>query len=71
MMVQTTFVVDETTLAAMEELKGAFGVKTNAQVIRKALALARVVVSKADKKTHTVTIGSSEDGGETRVILTA
>ena len=41
-MVQTTFEVDAATLEALADLKGKFGVKTNAQVIRKALALARV-----------------------------
>jgi hypothetical protein len=47
-MVQTTFAVDRDTLEAIQELKTAFGVKTNAQVIRKSLALARVAAEKAD-----------------------
>ncbi len=68
-MAQTTLAGDRATLSAIEELKGAFGVKTNAQVIRKALALARVAAQKADTD-HTVTIGSAAEGGETKVMLT-
>jgi hypothetical protein len=41
-MAQTTFEVDAATLAAIAELKEKFGVKTNAAVLRKALALARL-----------------------------
>jgi hypothetical protein len=47
-MAQTSFEVDAATLAAIAELKDRFGVKTNAQVIRKALALARVAAQNAD-----------------------
>ncbi len=47
-MAQTSFEVDAATLAAIAELKGKFGAKTNAQVIRKALALARVAAQNAD-----------------------
>jgi hypothetical protein len=49
-MAQTTFDVDAATLAAIGELKEKFGVKTNAQVIRKALALARVAAQNADSE---------------------
>jgi hypothetical protein len=66
-MTQTTFAVDQATLEALRELKTAFGVKTNAQVIRKALALARVAAEKADKA-NTVTIGSGAKG-QTTVML--
>jgi len=66
-MVQTTFAVDRDTLEAIQELKTAFGVKTNAQVIRKSLALARVAAEKADKS-RTVTIGSGSKG-QTTVLL--
>jgi hypothetical protein len=48
---RTTFQVDETTLNALSELKETFGVRTNAQVIRKALAFARIAAQNADGKT--------------------
>lgn len=54
-MAQTTFEVDETTLAAIAELKEKLGVKTNAAVLRKALALAREAAQNADSN-NTVTI---------------
>jgi hypothetical protein len=68
-MAQTTFSVDDRTIDALEQLKGAFGVKTNAQVIRKALALARVAAEMADKKTNSVTIGSASEAGQTKILL--
>ncbi len=66
-MAQTTFEVDKATLDAIAELKGAFGVKTNAQVIRKALALARVAAQNADEQ-NTLTI-VSPGGGEKKILL--
>ena len=66
-MAQTTFEVDKATLDAIAELKDAFGVKTNAQVIRKALALARVAAQNADDH-NTLTIVSPGDG-EKKVLL--
>jgi hypothetical protein len=66
-MAQTTFEVDKATLAAIAELKDAFGVKTNAQVIRKALALARVAAQNSDDQ-KTLTIVSPNDG-EKKVLL--
>nr|WP_294505809.1 hypothetical protein [uncultured Rhodopila sp.] len=66
-MAQTTFEVDKATLEAIAELKSAFGVKTNAQVIRKALALARVAAQNADEQ-NTLTIVSPGDG-ERKVLL--
>lgn len=65
-MAQTTFEVDQATLDAIAELKNAFGVKTNAQVIRRALALARVAARNADDN-HTLTIVSPD--GEKKVLL--
>lgn len=67
-MAQTTFEVDAATLAAIAELKEAFGVKTNAQVIRKALALARVAAANADAENSLTII--SPQGGEKKVLLT-
>jgi len=66
-MAQTTFEVDKATLDAIAELKDAFGVKTNAQVIRKALALARVAAQNSDDQ-NTLTIVSPNDG-EKKVLL--
>ncbi len=48
-MPQTTFVIDDATAEALEELKEEFGVKTNAAVIRRALALARIAARNADE----------------------
>jgi ribosomal protein L7/L12 len=67
-MAQTTFEVDAATLAAIAELKQKFGVKTNAQVIRKALALARVAAQNADEE-NALTIVSPHDG-QKKVLLT-
>jgi hypothetical protein len=67
-MPQTTFEVDAATLAAIGELKKKFGVKTNAQVIRKALALARVAAENADDE-NALTILSPEDGTQKKVLL--
>ncbi len=67
-MAQTTFEVDKATLEAIAELKSSFGVKTNAQVIRKALALARVAAQNADSN-NTLTIISPQK--EERQVLLA
>jgi hypothetical protein len=45
---QTSFLVDEGTASAIEELKKVFNVTTNAAVIRKAVALARVAARESD-----------------------
>ncbi|MCF3948512.1 hypothetical protein AiwAL_14525 [Acidiphilium sp. AL] len=59
-MAVTSFDVDERTANAILELRGTFGVKTNAAVIRKALALAQVVSREATED-HTITVtGKSE-----------
>ena len=47
-MAQTTLIIDEDTAKALEELKQSFGAKTNAAVIRRALALARIAARNAD-----------------------
>jgi len=66
-MAQTTFDIDEKTLQVIADLKQRFNVKTNAQVIRRALALARVAAANTDID-DTVTILGPEKR-ETRVIL--
>ena len=59
-MAVTSFDVDERTAALLTELQKTFGVKTNAAVIRKALALAKVASQHAGTDS-TITI-ASEDG---------
>jgi hypothetical protein len=53
----TTFEVDERTANLLTQLQEKFGVKTNAAVIRKALALANVATQQADAD-NTITIAS-------------
>jgi hypothetical protein len=60
-MAMTSFEMDERTVALIERLRGTFGVKTNAAVIRKALALANVASQHANAD-NTITIAPSEDG---------
>jgi hypothetical protein len=60
-MAVTTFDVDERTAELLAKLQGTFGVKTNAAVIRKALALANVASQHAGAD-NTITIAPSEDG---------
>jgi hypothetical protein len=59
-MAVTTFEVDERTAELIAQLRDTFGVKTNAAVIRKALALANVASQHAGSD-HTITI-TSDDG---------
>ena len=54
-MAVTSFEVDERTAALLAELQKTFGVKTNAAVLRKALALANVASQYADSD-NTITI---------------
>lgn len=68
-MTQTTFDVDPTTVAAISELKEIFELRTNAQVIRKALALARVVTKHCNMDDKTLTIVSALDGKEIKILI--
>lgn len=68
-MAQTTFAVDANTMKALESLKESFGVKTNAQVIRKALALAMVATQNKDGN-NTLTI-VSPDGEQKQILMSA
>lgn len=68
-MAQTTFAVDANTIKALESLKESFGVKTNAQVIRKALALAMVATQNKDSN-NTLTI-LSPDGDKKQIMMSA
>ena len=51
-MAVTSFEVDEQTTALLTELQKKFGVRSNAAVIRKALALANVAAKHADFGQH-------------------
>jgi hypothetical protein len=57
----TSFDVDERTAELIARLQKTFGVKTNAAVLRKALALANVASQHADAD-NMITIAPSEDG---------
>ena len=57
----TSFEVDDRTAELIAQLQKTFGVKTNAAVIRKALALANVASQYAGPD-HTITITSGKAG---------
>jgi hypothetical protein len=65
-MAVTSFEVDERTAVLLAELQKTFGVKTNAAVIRKALALANVASQHANTD-NTITIAPSDDGSKPAV----
>lgn len=67
-MAVTSFEVDERTAAAIVRLREAFGVNTNAAVIRKALALANVAAQHADAD-HTITIAPSDGKPAVKISL--
>jgi hypothetical protein len=60
MMAMTSVVFDERTLKTIEELKKIFGVSTNAAVIRKAIALSRVVGQHADQHNNVIIAGKDD-----------
>jgi hypothetical protein len=59
-MAMTSVVFDERTLQAIEALKQTFGVSTNAAVIRKAIALSRVVGQHADEHNNVIIAGKDD-----------
>jgi len=67
-MPQTSFIFDEETDKLLEELKKDFGVTTKAQVVRKALGLAKVAARLSNKEDHTVTIKDG-NGNEQTILL--
>jgi hypothetical protein len=67
-MAVTSFEVDERTAALLTQLQKKFGVKTNAAVIRKALALANVAAEHADSDIA-ITIAPSEGKPAVKVLL--
>jgi len=67
-MAVTSFEVDEHTAELISRLRETFGVKTNAAVIRKALALANVASRYADAD-RMITIAPSEGKPAVKVSL--
>lgn len=67
-MAVTSFEVDERTAELIAKLRDTFGVKTNAAVIRKALALANVASEHAGAD-HTITIAAEEGKPAVKVSL--
>jgi len=65
---QTTIDMDAKTLDTIAELKEKFNVKTNAQVIRRALALARVA-SRASGQQDYITLIGDNAADKTTVML--
>jgi hypothetical protein len=64
----TSFDVDDRTAALIAQLRETFGVKTNAAVIRKALALAKVASEHADSD-HMIIIAPGEGKPAVKVSL--
>ena len=64
---KTTLDVDSETEALLSELKKAFGVKTNAGVIKKALQLSRFMARNADED-HAVVI-QTKNNEKTKLLL--
>jgi hypothetical protein len=60
-MAMTGFDFDDRTMKVIESLQESFGVKTNAAVIRRALALARVVAQNADDDHSVVIVGKDDE----------
>ncbi|SFN41622.1 hypothetical protein SAMN05216386_0890 [Nitrosospira briensis] len=56
-----SFELDAGTAKAIEDLKEVFGVKTNADVIRKAIALSRIAARNSNRDDHTITLQSPDD----------
>ena len=67
-MAVTSFEVDERTAALLADLQKTFGVKTNAAVLRKALALANVASQYADAD-NTITISPADGKPAVKVSL--
>lgn len=61
-MALTSFEMNEETLKAIEELKPFFGVKTNAAVLKRALALALVAAENADERRRLTILDRSKPG---------
>ncbi len=66
-MPQTSFIFDEETDQLLESLKADFGVTTKAQVVRKALGLAKVAARLSNKEDHTITMKDAK--GVEQIIL--
>lgn len=56
LLLQTRFQLDEGTARAIADLKDVFGASTSTEVIRRAIALARIAARSRDSADNTVTI---------------
>jgi hypothetical protein len=63
----TSFLVDKETLASIEALKSTFGTTDSAQVVRKALGLAKLAAENADEGHSLVIV--APDGTRKRIRL--
>jgi len=60
MVMVQSFTFPDQTVHAMDALQKTFGVKNNAEVIQRALALAQIVSEKADDQNTVVVVGRDE-----------
>ena len=67
-MAQKSFLVDDKTQGTLEKLRKELNLQSDAAVIRRSLALMNLMVDKADKSTHTVTV-KDKDEKETQILL--
>ena len=68
-MAQTSFQLDPGTAAAIDELKGTFGVTTSTAVIRKAIALARIASRSTSDDDGTITL-TNKQGEPVKILMT-
>jgi hypothetical protein len=64
---QSSFQATEETKETLDELRTAFGVSTNSAVIRRALALAKVIAKEASDD-HTIEV-LGKDGQKLKILL--
>ena len=66
---QVTFEIDDSTEAAIDELKAFFNVRTRSAAIRNAIALARVIAPNAKDKTVVVRDQNSIESKEVTIMV--
>jgi ribosomal protein L4 len=65
-----SFELDAGTAKAIEDLKEVFGVKTDADVLRKAIALSRIAARYRNHEDQTITLQSPDDKPPMKISLT-
>lgn len=68
-MQQTSFLLDEGTAQAIEQLKKEFNVTTNAAVIRRAIALARIATRNSDSDKVVTFLDKDDNSKQIKVAL--